>query len=69
MDLSHLSSKHCQSRINFVQKGVQTKTWTKIERTSMYKIEEIEKALNLLDTYDGQLSKTARALGINRIRR
>ena len=40
--------------------GVQTKTWTKIERTSMHKIEEIEKALNLLDTYDGQLSKTAR---------
>ena len=32
----------------------------------MHKIEEIEKALNLLDTYDGQLSKTARALGINR---
>ena len=31
----------------------------------MHKIEEIEKALNLLDTYDGQLSKTARALGIN----
>ena len=25
-----------------------------------------KKALNLLDTYDGQLSKTARALGINR---
>ena len=32
----------------------------------MHKIEEIEKALNLLDTYDGQLSKTAKALGINR---
>ena len=32
----------------------------------MHKIEEIEKALNLLDTYDGQLSKTARALVINR---
>lgn len=32
----------------------------------MHRIEEIEKALNLLDTYDGQLSKTARALGINR---
>ena len=32
----------------------------------MHKIEEIEKALNLLDTYDGQLSKTARALRINR---
>ena len=32
----------------------------------MHKIEEIEKALNLLDTYDGQLSKTARALGISR---
>lgn len=31
----------------------------------MHKTEEIEKALNLLDTYDGQLSKTARALGIN----
>lgn len=31
----------------------------------MHRIEEIEKALNLLDTYDGQLSKTARALGIN----
>ena len=31
----------------------------------MHKIEEIEKALNLLDTYDGQLSKTAKALGIN----
>ena len=45
---------------------VQTKTWTKIERTSMHKIEEIEKALKLLDAYDGQLSKTARALGINR---
>ncbi len=45
---------------------MRTKTWTKIERTSMHKIEEIEKALNLLDTYDGQLSKTARALGINR---
>ena len=44
---------------------VRTKTWTKIERTGMHKIEEIEKALNLLDTYDGQLSKTARALGIN----
>ena len=27
----------------------------------MHRIEEIEKALNLLDTYDGQLSKTARA--------
>ena len=44
---------------------MRTKTWTKIERTGMHKIEEIEKALNLLDTYDGQLSKTARALGIN----
>ena len=32
----------------------------------MHKIEEIEKALNLLDTYDGQLSKTARALEISR---
>ena len=32
----------------------------------MHKIEEIEKALTLLDTYDGQLSKTARAFGINR---
>ena len=32
----------------------------------MRKIEEIEKTLNLLDTYDGQLSKTARELGINR---
>ena len=32
----------------------------------MHRIEEIEKALNLLDTYDGQLSKTARTLGINR---
>ena len=32
----------------------------------MHRIEGIEKALNLLDTYDGQLSKTARALGINR---
>ena len=32
----------------------------------MHKIEEIEKALNLLDIYDGQLSKTAKALGINR---
>ncbi len=32
----------------------------------MHKIEEIEKALNLLDIYDGQLSKTARELGINR---
>ena len=32
----------------------------------MHRIEEIEKALNLLDTYDGQLSKIARALGINR---
>ena len=32
----------------------------------MHKIEEIEKASNLLDTYDGQLSKTAKALGINR---
>lgn len=31
----------------------------------MHRIEEIEKALNLLDTYDGQLSKTARGLGIN----
>ena len=45
---------------------MRTKTWTKIERTGMRKIEEIEKALNLLDTYDGQLSKTARVLGINR---
>ena len=32
----------------------------------MHRIEEIEKALNLLDTYDGHLSKTARTLGINR---
>ena len=32
----------------------------------MHKIDEIKKALNLLDAYDGQLSKTARALGINR---
>ena len=31
----------------------------------MHKIEEIEKTLNLLDTYDRQLSKTARELGIN----
>ena len=31
----------------------------------MHKIEEIEKALNLLDTYNGQLSKISRALGIN----
>ena len=54
---------------------MRTKTWTKIERPSIHKIEEIEKAhkieeiekaLNLLDTYDGQLSKTARALGISR---
>ena len=32
----------------------------------MHKIEEIEKQLNLLDIYDGQLSKTRKALGINR---
>ena len=32
----------------------------------MHKIEEIEKALNLLDPYNGQLYKTARALGISR---
>ena len=32
----------------------------------MHKLEKIEKALNLLDTYDGQLSKTARELGISR---
>ena len=32
----------------------------------MHRIDEIEKALNLLNNYDGQLSKTARALGINR---
>ena len=32
----------------------------------MNKIEETEKTLNLLGTYDGQLSKTARILGINR---
>ena len=32
----------------------------------MHKIEEIEKALKLLNAYDGQLSKTARVLGINR---
>lgn len=32
----------------------------------MHKIEEIKKVLNLLDTYNGQLSKTANALGINR---
>ena len=32
----------------------------------MHKIKEIEKALNLLDSYDGQLSKIAKALGINR---
>ena len=32
----------------------------------MNRIEEIEKALNLLNTYYGQLSKTARALAINR---
>ena len=32
----------------------------------MHRIEEIEKALNLLDTYDGQLSKTARESRINR---
>ena len=31
----------------------------------MHRIEGIGKALNLLDTYDGQLSKTAKALGIN----
>ena len=31
----------------------------------MHRIEEIEKALNLLNTYDGQLSKTVRTLGIN----
>ena len=32
----------------------------------MYKLKEIEAALELLDKYDGQLSKTARELGINR---
>ena len=32
----------------------------------MHKIEEIEQVLNLLDTYDRQLSKTAKVLGINR---
>ena len=31
----------------------------------MHKIEEIEKALILLNAYDGQLSKTARVLEIN----
>ena len=50
----------CESRINFAKGGAE-KTWTKIERTGMHKFEEIEKVLNLLDTYDGQLSKTARA--------
>ena len=32
----------------------------------MHKLKEIEAALELLDKYDGQLSKTARELGINR---
>lgn len=32
----------------------------------MYKLQEIEEALKLLDQYDGQLYKTARVLGINR---
>lgn len=32
----------------------------------MYKIKEIETALDLLDKYDGQLSKTARELDVNR---
>lgn len=32
----------------------------------MYKLKDIEAALQLLDKYDGQLSKTARELGINR---
>ena len=33
----------------------------------MYKLEQIEAALKLLDQYDGQLSKTARKLNIKRI--
>lgn len=32
----------------------------------MYKLKQIEEALELLDRYDGQLSKAARELGINR---
>lgn len=32
----------------------------------MYKLKQIEEALELLDRYDGQLSKAARDLGINR---
>ena len=32
----------------------------------MYKLKQIEEALELLDRYDGQLSKTARELGIKR---
>ena len=32
----------------------------------MYKLKQIEAALRLLDQYDGQLSKTARELNINR---
>ena len=31
----------------------------------MYKLKEIEVELKLLNQYDGQLSKTARELGIN----
>ena len=46
--------------------GVQTKTWTKQIGQVCTEQKELKKALNLLDTYDGQLSKTARALGINR---
>ena len=30
----------------------------------MYKLKQIEEALELLDRYDGQLSKTARELGV-----
>ncbi|MGP1414148.1 MAG: transposase [Bacillales bacterium] len=32
----------------------------------MYKLKQIEAALELLDRYDGQLSKASRELGINR---
>lgn len=45
---------------------MQTKTSTKLERTCMYKLKEIEEELKLLEQYDRQLSITARALGINR---
>lgn len=48
------------------QMGVQTKTWYKLKRKSINKLEEIEEALNLLDQYNGQLFKTARVLRINR---